>query len=776
MIFRKLAGLICGVCGVVLSAAVVARAQSKTPAIIPAPLSYVSTNGMLKVSDGAVIAFPEDDADAAFAADYLARIVLRTRGIKLVARPMGSTLSKNALIVFRRGTPTVAAKKDGYDLSITGKGVEITAADRGGLFYGAVTLWGMITADGAHSGAAVLAGAEIHDAPEFAWRGLMLDSSRHMQSIEFIHQLVDWMALHKLNTLHWHLTDDQGWRLEIKRYPKLTEVGAWRVLPSMAGKIDPTTRKPYLYGGFYSQEQVRALVAYAAQRNITIVPEIEMPGHASAALAAYPQFSSTSTPPTVPASGYGIHPNLYNPTEETFTFIENILTEVMQLFPSTYIHVGGDEAIKNQWKASPQIQAQMKALGIKDEDQLQSYFIKQIDTFLTAHGRRTLGWDEILQGGLAPGATVMSWRGMQGGITAAQQGHDAVLTPTRPLYFNYRQSDAADEAPGRFALNTLSDVYHFNTSPDALTVEQRGHIIGVQGSIWTEYVITEDRVQWMLFPRVAALAELGWLPPEKRNWDSFLDRLVAQERRYGVLGINFAPSAFRVRSSEQLSSGQNKISVELHNQTNFGTIRYTVDGSAVTATSPVYEKPFDLSLPSRLRAATFHDREIPKSGIDRKLDAVSVRRRFSQDLKLCVNDPSIQMEPDPPVPGRPVMLANYKNPCWIYNDADLTGIKTVAAEVTSLPYVFHDVSGTTAVVSPTKTPDGELQVHLDSCDGTVLATLPLQPAVSNRNVTWLRSSLPSTSGVHSLCFKFANPSADKLWVIHSVQLEPAAKQ
>ncbi len=217
------------------------------------------------------------------------------------------------------------------------------------------------------------------------------------------------------------------------------------------------------------------------------------------------------------------------------------------------------------------------------------------------------------------------------------------------------------------------------------------------------------------------------------------------------------------------------VSVELHNQTNFGTIRYTTDGAAVTASSPVYAKPFDVSLPSRLRAATFHDGEIPESSIDKKLDAVSVRRRFSQDLKLCVNDPSIQMEPDPPVPGRPVMLANYKNPCWLYNDADLTDIQTVAAEVTSLPYVFHDANATTAVVTPTQTPYGELQVHLDSCSGTVLATLPLQPAVSNRNVTWLRSPLPSTSGVHSLCFKFANPSADKLWVIHSVQLEPAAK-
>ncbi len=765
MIRRKSIGLMFALSVVVLFSANTTRAQSRTPTIIPAPLSFIATTGTLKVSDAAVISFPKDDPDAQFAAEFLARVVQRTRGMKLTPRPGSGQAANSALIVFRRKPAGEAIRKDSYDLEISTKDVEIAAADRGGLLYGAVTLWGLLTADGARNSEAVLDCARIYDAPELPWRGIMLDSARHMQSIDFIRQLIDWMALHKLNILHWHLTDDQGWRLEIKQYPKLTEIGAWRELPSINGKT-------YRYGGFYSQEQVRGLVAYATLRNITIVPEIEMPGHASAALAAYPQFGSSDAHLSAPASEYGIFPNLYNVNKETFTFLENVLTEVMQLFPSTYIHVGGDEAVKDQWKASPQIQAQMKALGIKNEDQLQSYFIKRIDAFLAAHERRTLGWDEILEGGLASNATVMSWRGMQGGIAAAKQGHDAVLTPTRPLYFNYRQSDAADEAPGRFALNTLSDVYHFNTAPTELTAEERKHILGIQANLWTEYVITEDRVQLMLFPRMAALAEAAWLPPEKRDWNDFLARLVVEKKRYEALGIHDAPSAFRVRSTEHLNPGQNRVSVELHNQTGFGDIRYTVDGSAVTASSPVYDRPFDLFLPSRLRAAAFYDGEIPGGGIDRELDTVSVRRRFSQDLKLCVNDPSIQMEPDPPVPGRPVMLANYQNPCWIYAGAELTGIKGISAQVDSLPYVFHDRRNKPPSLPQSSAKSGELQVRLDTCSGSIVATLPLQPAVGHRDVTWLHAALPLLHGTHDLCLTFATSQIDPLWVIDVVQLEP----
>jgi hexosaminidase len=291
--------------------------------------------------------------------------------------------------------------------------------------------------------------------------------------------------------------------------------------------------------------------------------------------------------------------------------------------------------------------------------------------------------------------------------------------------------------------------------------------------LWTEYVITEDRVQWMLFPRMAALAEVAWLPPENRNWNDFLDRLVTEKKRYEALGIHDAPSAFRVRSVPHLNPGENRVSVELHNQTGFGEIRYTLDGSVVTASSPLYEKSLDLPLPSRLRAATFHDGEIPGSEIDQELNAVGVRQRFSQDLKLCVNDPSIQMEPDPPVPGRPVMLANYQNPCWIYSGAELTGVKGISVQVDSLPYVFHDRRSRP---QQNLSLSGELQVHMDTCSGPVVAALPLDPAAGHRNVTWLHTPLPLVQGEHDLCLKFATSGIDPLWVINVVQLDPAEKQ
>ena len=374
------------------------------------------------------------------------------------------------------------------------------------------------------------------------WRGLMLDSARHMQSLEYIHQLIETMSLEKLNTLHWHLTDDQGWRLEIKRYPKLTSVGAYRTLASQIGATDPKSGKPYpKYGGFYTQQQVRELVRFAAARGVTIVPEIEMPGHATAALAAYPEFGTGVAQVSAPASSYGVFPSLYNVDDATFTFLENVLLEVMDLFPSTYIHVGGDEAIKPAWKASPAVQAKLKQLGLKNEDALQSYFIQRIDTFLTAHGRRTLGWDEILQGGLAPSATVMSWHGMTGAIDAAKQGHDAVLTPVRPLYFDFRQTDAAHEAPGRFPLNTLKQVYTFDSAPESLTEVERTHILGVQANLWSEYLITEDRVSWMLYPRLAAVAEVGWSSAKNRDWVGFQERLPAELARYKALGVVYDP-------------------------------------------------------------------------------------------------------------------------------------------------------------------------------------------------------------------------------------------
>jgi hexosaminidase len=771
MVFRRLRGFfemidaITVLLAVLVFAAAGVRAQQ--PSIVPAVLHFEKADGTLRVSSGEVVAYPAGDSAAKFAAMHLVDMLRRTSGLQLIARPEGVGASRGAVIVLKRqASPVGGDDREAYDLDVSKDRVTIQAADAAGLYYGSVSLWQLLTAEPA-SVPVTLQCEHIHDQPQMRWRGIMVDSARHMQSVGYLRQLVDWMSLEKLNVLHWHLTDDQGWRLEIKRYPKLTSVGGWRELASEEDKPK--------YGGFYTQDEVRSLVAYALARNVTIVPEIEMPGHASAALAAYPQFGASSDRLAGPANHYGIFPSLYNVNDATFTFLENILTEVMQMFPSEYIHIGGDEAIKNQWKASPAIQEEMKRLGVTSEDELQSYFVKRIDTFLTEHHRRTLGWDEILQGGLAPNAAVMSWHGVKGAIDAAKQGHDAVLTPVRPLYFNYRQSDAADEAPGRWSLNTLADVYKFDPEPSTLTVEERKHVLGVQANVWTEYLITDERVTWMLFPRTAALAEIGWSAPERRNWADFEDRMVGEMARYHSLGIGYDPDAFRVYGTETLAVGKSAISITLANQTGFGTIRYTTDKSMVLGSSVAYEKPLELSLPVMLHAATFADnRIVPGSDVTLDLNEESVRRRYSQELKLCSNEPAIAMEQDPPTGKRPVMLANYRTPCWIYKAAELTGVTGVSAEVVAIPYVFQDGDKKQPQLAPTQTPYGELEVHLDSCEGKILATLPFEKTTTFNVTERLRSPLPTVEGTHDLCLKAVRPVADPLWVLNWTQLEVKA--
>jgi hexosaminidase len=749
--------------------------------VIPAPLSATWLPGTVEIQDGAVVSYSAGDTAAKFAAQHFVDLVQRTRGMRLIAKPALSGSHFTPLIAITRTVSVAGMRRmEAYDLHVSPQQITISADDDAGLLYGTVTLWEMLTATDVQREPAYLRCVYIHDEPQLRWRGIMLDSARHMQSVQFIKQLIDWMSLEKLNVLHWHLTDDQGWRLEIKRYPKLTAVGGWRELPYTYATRNEVPRKSHRYGGYYSQDEVRNVVAYAAQRNVMIVPEIEMPGHASAALAAYPEFGSSATSLNGPANGHGVMLNLYNTNDATFNFIENILVEVMQLFPSAYIHIGGDETIKDQWKASPAIQRQMKQLGISNEEEMQRYFVNRIDAFLAAHNRRTVGWDEILQSGLAQGAAVMSWHGVQGAIDAAKQGHDTVLTPKQPLYFNYRQSDAADEAPGRFVLNTLADVYAFNPTPDALTAAENKHVLGIQASLWSEYFITEDRAAWMLFPRSAALAETAWAPPERRNWNGFLPRMVAEMRRYRALDINFDPAAFRVRSAETLEPDHARVTVSLSNQTHFGTLRYTTDGSTVTATSAQYESPLSVPLSTHLRAAAFLsvdaplEEAIPGSELDRQLDLASVRRRYSQELTLCENNPAIAMEQDPIRPGRPVMLANYRNPCWIYHAADLKGVTEISAGVVSLPYLFSEPDRASPFLGESHTANGEIEVHLDTCDGKLMATLPLEPAIARVDVTPLHAIVPELQGTHDLCLKVVRPDLNPLWVLDWVQLGEAS--
>jgi hexosaminidase len=492
------------------------------------------------------------------------------------ASPLATTLSGDIVFELRptagpmRSANTGGAavrNPESYTLDISPRRVVLAASDPRGLFYGAVTLWQLSTA-GSPSDTVNVPAVHIVDSPRFAWRGLMLDSARHYQSPEFILQFIDWMALHKLNVFHWHLTDDQAWRLEIKKYPRLTSVGAWRVPAGAApaSDIDPATGRPRLYGGFYSQETVRKIVAYAAERHITVVPEIDMPGHATAAVVAYPRLASIVPAPAEVPSDWGVYSNLYNADEGTFEFLENVLAEVVELFPGQFVHVGGDEAVKDQWKASPHIQERIRELGVSNEEGLQRYFVERIGKFLTAHHRRLIGWDEILEGGIPRDATIMSWRGVDGAYAAARGGHDAVLSPSPTLYFDNRQS-ATDTQPGRGHVTSLEDVYKFDPMPASLAPDHRQHILGLQANIWTEHIRTEERVQYMTFPRAAAVAEVGWSAAGSLDWDGFRLRLPAQMHRYELLGIKPYVAAASVphagRVSQELTSCTDKVVLSL---------------------------------------------------------------------------------------------------------------------------------------------------------------------------------------------------------------------
>jgi len=758
-----------------------AAATAPQPSIIPQPKSVVLQTGTVSIASGTPLCIDANNADERFIAGYFSDLVKRTRGITLTVHTgtCTPTTTHPAIVLKLVPDADAASSEEAYGLIVSPHGVTITAGDRAGLFYGGVTLWQLLTQTPARNTPAKLQAMRIDDAPRLAWRGIMLDSARHYQSVAFIEKLIDQMALHKLNVLHWHLVDDQGWRIEIKQYPRLTSVGAFRVPfgPAAAANIDPKTGKPAVYGGFYTQEQARHLVAYAAARNINIVPEIEMPGHSMAAIAAYPELGSSNNPPTSPANKWGISSDIYNVNDSTFTFLQNVLTEVMAIFPSPYIHVGGDEAAKDEWKDNPDIQAKMHALGITNEDALQSYFIQRMEKFLNAHGRRLIGWDEILQGGLAPNATVMSWRGVEGGIAAAKAGHDAVLSPRHPLYFNYRQGDGTDEPPSRAPLSTLNDVYMFEPAPaDKLTPDEQKHIIGVQANIFMEYVRTQDRIDHMLFPRAAALAEVGWTPAGERDWQSFLARMVPEFDRYRALGLTAADSAFEVRTTETLDSSAHKVKVALANQVNFGAIHYTLNGTAPTVKSPLYVDPLTLSLPTDLRAGAFaDDGHTITPSMDRKLNELSVRRRDSRELTLCSSNTSdIQMEDDAPINGpRAVFLVNYMNPCWIYKAADLNSITSIQVAVGQIPNNLMIGKTVKIVMHPTTMPGGELEVFLNRCTGKPILRMPLEPALHNNALTTLSSAFPAMTGQQDLCFTFTRDNDDFIWAVNSIQLVPA---
>lgn len=436
---------------------------------------------------------------------------------------------------------------EGYRLEVTPNAVEIRAAQPAGLFYGGQTLRQLLPAavykSGAQQGVTwALPCVRITDRPRFAWRGLLLDPARHFMPKEYVKKLIDVMAAHKFNSLQLHLTDDQGWRVEIKKYPRLTEVGAWR----SETLIGHYSSKPWRFdgkrhGGFYSQADIRELVEFARRRHVNLVPEIEMPGHAGAALVAYPELSCFPDRPRQVWGRWGINPDIFNPSDRTVAFLQDVLREVLDLFPSKFIHVGGDEAIKTFWKESAEVQQRIRQLGLKNEEELQGWFIRQMDRFLADHGRRLIGWDEILQGGLAPGATVMSWRGVEGGIQAAEAGHDVVMAANQLTYFDYYQGPKEREPLAIGGLLPLEKVYGFEPIPAKLSPERQRHILGAQGQLWTECIPTPRAADYMMWPRAVALAEVVWSRPEARHYGEFLKRLRLHLARLDALNVHYRP-------------------------------------------------------------------------------------------------------------------------------------------------------------------------------------------------------------------------------------------
>jgi hexosaminidase len=440
---------------------------------------------------------------------------------------------------------------EGYRLTVTPRRVEVRAFAPAGIFYGLQSFRQLLPASVFRKAAAPAESwrapcLEIEDRPRFSWRGSHLDVGRHFMPKEALLKHIELMALHKLNVFHWHLTEDQGWRIEIKKYPKLTEVGAYRRdSPVGPAPRDKDGKRAWVYqgkahGGFYTQDDVREVVRFAADRFVTVVPEIEMPGHARAAIAAYPELGNTGKTVEV-ATTWGVFNEVFNTEDRTLAFLQDVLTEVLALFPSKFIHLGGDECVKTEWKASPGAQARIKALGLADENQLQSWFVHQMDTWLTARGRRLVGWDEILEGGLAPGATVMSWRGEAGGIQAARAGHDVVMTPEQPTYFDHAQSKDAKEPASIGGHNPIESVYAYEPVPAQLTPQEAEHVLGAQAQLWTEYMGSPRHVEYMAWPRLCAMAEVLWSPRELRELAGFKQRLRDHLARLQALDVNFRP-------------------------------------------------------------------------------------------------------------------------------------------------------------------------------------------------------------------------------------------
>jgi hexosaminidase len=752
----------------------IAAPAVSTWSLLPQPADVrLAPSGIVKIADGALVAVRGvDRRQVQPMADRFMQLVANTRGLQL---NLATTAEAHSAITFDIDPHASVVGDSGYRIVVGAEEIRVIARSPSGAFYGGVTLWQLLTPPGWIRGtAAEIAEGVINDHPRFAWRALLLDSGRHFQSVADIEKLIDWMSLDKLNVLLWHLTEDQGWRLEIPKYPALTKTGACRKAVGLDIELTGAADKPYC--GFYTEAEVRDIVSYAASRFVTIVPEIDLPGHSQAAVAAYPWLGVTGEHPSV-WTDWGISPWLLKPDEKTLQFVDDVLDVVMQLFPSQYISIGGDEAEKQQWNASPELHARMQRLGLANMDQLQGWFTGQIANHLVEHRRTPVGWDDELVAGvkLPASEVVMSWHGSDGeqvALEAAAQGHDVVLTPQESLYFDHYQSDLPEEWPGQPPMTTLRQAYDTAVIPNGATAAEAQHIIGVQGSLWTEFMPSFARDQHALYPRIAALSELGWSSASAHDWNGFLPRLSAELARYRALGIGYADTAF-APAFDVTADGKGMLRVSLSNQANFGEIRYTTDGSVPTSTSTAYVRSLEFSAQGKvmLRAATFgpggFDLAVPRTQV---LDASTLLSRDGSELASCSNQPATRLDGNQPAQGlRPVYKVSVGDMCWLWRRVALENIEQVNLSVDRVAWRFSD-DAKGAVVRPKASTAGEFEIHADSCAGPLLARLPLAPVVrgDGQNELNARVSTSKLNAARDLCIFTTGDPRDGQWVLARV--------
>jgi hexosaminidase len=748
--------------------AAVAAPAAPEWALLPQPAqASPAGSGATEIADGSVVSVKGADRQQMQSiAERFVQRVADTNGLHLSV----TTDTAHPAITFDVNPGTDIADESGYRITVDNNGILVTARTPRGAFYGSVTLWQLLTPPGWARGTPVeVAHGVIDDHPRFAWRALLLDSGRHYQSVADIKKLIDWMSLNKLNVLLWHLTEDQGWRLAIPRYPLLTKIGACREAVGLDSELTGSGDQPYC--GFYTEADARAIVRYAAERYVDVVPEIDIPGHSQAAIAAYPWLGVTGKRPPVWTS-WGVSPWLLKPNERTLQFVDDVLDEVMRLFPSRYISIGGDEADKQQWNASPEVHAQMLKLGLANMDQLQSWFTNQVAAHLIKHGRRPVGWDDELVAGatLPTPEVVMSWHGDDNervALAAIKQGHDVVMTPQESLYFDHYQSDLPDEWPGPPPAATLRQAYDTIVIPNGANATEAQHIIGVQAGLWTEQMRTFAHDQHAVFPRIAALSELGWSPSNVRDWHGFLQRMPAELARYRALGIGYADTAF-APAFHVIAATKGSFKIELSNQVGYGAIRYTTDGSDPTSQSAAYAQPLTLPGNTTLRAATFapdgSELAAPRTQV---LDETALLSRDGNALATCSGQPATRLDGHTPMrQPRPIYSVDIGNACWLWPEAPLAGISHVALDVERITWRFGD-EAKDAVVRPKASAAGEFEIHADSCTGPLLARLPLGNAAQAKSQTRLETTIatPVGTGVRNVCvFATGNPR-DGQWAL-----------